>query len=197
MVFTALLNRLFGARRGRNEHSAFDTRGFFERYPSVRGVLLEGLRERVGGLDGGLGGVEMVYPALSLVARLDYAQGYDVGEFEEVVGRCMGSRVWKVREMAARAYVALVGGCEGVVERLVEEVRGAGQNRVHGGLCAVRALLERRGDKEMGSVWSVLGSVWEELVVRNRCAVTKALYLQIITDYAIERGLLEGPSDGT
>lgn len=155
MMFTTLLNRLFGTRRSRNDHaamqSAFDARGFFERYPSVREVLLGGLRVEVGALEGGgAAGVEMVYPALSLIARLDYAEGYEeMGEFEPLIVACMRSRIWKVREMAAKAYSTLVGPGEivGVVERLLGDMACGRQNQIHGNLCAVRVLLERRAGK--------------------------------------------------
>lgn len=58
-------------------------------------------------------------------------------------------------------------------------------------------------------VWKALGTAFDALVVRNRCAVTKALYLQILTDHAVSSGLVEEetsiqngddvkrPSDGT
>jgi hypothetical protein len=154
-MFTTLLNRLFGTSRSRNDYacmrSAFDARGFFERYPSVRGVLLGNLREQVGALGADdTSSVEMVYPALSLIARLDYAEGYeDMAEFEPLIVACMRSRIWKVREMAAKAYSALVGPGEIVktVQRLLSDTVDGKQNWIHGDLNAVRVLLERRGGK--------------------------------------------------
>ncbi|RPB12729.1 hypothetical protein P167DRAFT_605568 [Morchella conica CCBAS932] len=207
MLFTALLNRLFGIRRSRNEdRSAFDTRGFFGRYPSAERVLLGGLKGNVealdGGGDGGAGGlVEMVYPALSLVARLEYSDGFE-GEMAEFVGCvrvAMGCRVWKVREMAARAYASLVGGPEWrcVVEQLLREAgsQRMGMNGAHGRLCAVRVLLERkaRRGEDLTAVWAAMDAVFEALVVANRCAVIKAVCLQIITDHGLATGaLVEG-----
>lgn len=144
MLFTTLLNRLFGARRSRNEYgSALDTRAFFERYPSVKAVLLRNLAATVDALD--TARVEMVYPALSLLARLDYAEGY--AEFEPLVAACMRCRVWKVREMAARAYSTLVSPQEvgAVVGTLLVGATAAKQNHAHGALCAVAVLLERGG----------------------------------------------------
>lgn len=205
MLFTALLNRLFGIRRSRNEdRSAFDTKGFFGRYPSAESVLLSGLKGNVEALDrvevdGGAGGlVEMVYPALSLVARLEYSDGYE-GEMAEFVGCvrvAMECRVWKVREMAARAYASLVGGPEWrlVVERLLHEAgsRGTGTNGAHGRLCAVRVLLERmaRRGEDLAVVWAAMDAVFEVLVVESRCAVIKAVSLQIITDHGLATGAL-------
>lgn len=43
----------------------------------------------------------------------------------------------------------------------------------------------------MPRVWKALGDAFNGLVVHNKCAVTKALYLRILTDYAIPAGLVE------
>lgn len=40
-------------------------------------------------------------------------------------------------------------------------------------------------------VWKALGAAFGALVVRNRCAVTKALFLRILTDCAVPAGLVE------
>lgn len=47
----------------------------------------------------------------------------------------------------------------------------------------------------LASIWKSLGSVFDVLVKNNRCSVTKALYLQILTDHAISAGLLEEEKD--
>lgn len=148
MLFTTLLNRLFGARRSRNRNEygcALDARAFFERYPSVRAVLLRNLAAAAHALDTNAARVEMVYPALTLLARLDHAEG--CGEFEPLVIACMRCRVWKVREMAARAYSTLVGPRDvgAAVVALLAGATTAQQNRAHGALCAVAVLLERGG----------------------------------------------------
>ncbi|KAI5838252.1 putative death-receptor fusion protein-domain-containing protein [Morchella snyderi] len=206
MLFTALLTRLVGVR-GRSDSNggggggggALDARGFFERYPSARQVLLGGLAGSLDALDAGGALVEMVYPALSLVARLEYSPGFDgeVAGFVGCVRVAMGCRVWKVREMAARAYVSLVGGPEwrGVVEGLLREAgsREVGTNGAHGRLCAVRVLLERkarRGEEDLTAVWAAMDAVFGALVDRNRCAVIKAVCLQIITDHGLVTGAL-------
>lgn len=40
-------------------------------------------------------------------------------------------------------------------------------------------------------VWKALGDAFDRLVVHNRCAVTKAMYLRILVDYAVPAGLVE------
>ncbi|KAF8531293.1 putative death-receptor fusion protein-domain-containing protein [Trichophaea hybrida] len=197
MLFTALTNRLFGLRKSRNDYtSGITTRSFFEKFVGVRTVLLKNLQEKVGALEGGDAvSVEMVYPVLSLIARMEVDPEYDgMEEFREPIKQCMRSRIWKVREMAARAFTALVGP-----KQVVDTISGlmkAGiekQNVLHGNLCAVRALLERRvrqtvqDELEVGEVWRHIAEVFEGrfggLVETNVCAVTKAVMLQLLTSH--------------
>jgi len=200
MLFTSLTNRLFGLRKSRNDYNSnFTTRSFFEKYAAVRPVLLKNLQDQVGALKGGeVSSVEMVYPALSLIARMEVHPGYEgMEEFRELVLECMRSRIWKVREMAARAYTALVGPDQvmDVVTKLMA-VRTERQSVLHGNLCAVRALLERRVKQAVldeavpGSTWRGIGSVFRDRfdswVVRNRSSVTKAVMLQILTAHSVE-----------
>lgn len=198
MLFTALTNRLFGLRKSRNDYfSGITTRSFFEKFVGVRTVLLKNLQEKVGGLEGGDAvSIEMVYPALSLIARMEMDPEYDgMEDFQEPIERCMRSRIWKVREMAARAFTALIGPKQ-VVDTIavLMKVGTERQNELHGNLCTVRVLLERRvwqavlDESEAGEVWrriaEVFGGRFGELVETNTCAVTKAVVLQLLTSYA-------------
>jgi hypothetical protein len=194
MLFTALTNRLFGLRKSRNEFTSnFTTRSFFEKYVTVRTVLLKNLQEKVGGLEGGeAASVEMVYPALSLVARMEVDPGYEgMEDFRGLILECMRSRIWKVREMAARAYTALVGPDE--VVDVIRELLSVGpekQNILHGNLCAVRALLERRvkqavlREQEVGQVYKSIGQVFQtrfgDLVEQNQCSATISVFIEIL-----------------
>ncbi|KAA8911474.1 putative death-receptor fusion protein-domain-containing protein [Sphaerosporella brunnea] len=206
MLFTALTNRLFGLRKSRNEFTSnFTTRSFFEKYPTVRVVLLENLRDKVGRLEGGeAASVEMVYPALSLLARMEVAPEYEgMEEFRPLILECMRSRIWKVREMAARAFTALVGPKQAVdVIRNLLSVGPEKQNILHGNLCAVRALLERRvrqavlEEQEAGEVYGNISLTFQarfqDLVERNQCSVTRYVILQILTANATPLLVSEG-----
>ncbi|KAF8455328.1 putative death-receptor fusion protein-domain-containing protein [Terfezia claveryi] len=157
MLFTALLNRLFGTSRSRNDYSftanLYTTKRFFQKYPAVRDVLLNQLRKGMESLSlppatlpsSNVPIVEMVYPALSLVSRLGVSPGYQEMEDE----------IWKVRpgDMKDKTWK---------------------QNTLHGNLCAVKCMLERR----VGQVPAATGG-FQELVKSNRCFVTRALYLEI------------------
>jgi len=206
MLFTALLNRLFGTSRSRNDYSftanLYTTKRFFQKYPAVRGILLNQLRKGVESLSlppatlpsSNVPIVEMVYPALSLVSRLGVSPGYpDIEEFKPLILECMKSEIWKVREVAAKAYVTLVGPGECIQEiksLLSTEEKIWKQNTLHGNLCAVKCMLERRvgqvpaATNEQVSVIArdvaeILKGGFQKLVKANRCFVTRALYLEI------------------
>lgn len=139
----------------------------------------------------------MVYPPLSLLARLDVASDPNYKEMDDftlLIQTCMTSRVWKVREMAARAHVTLVGAkeCPEVIRGLLEQDLNK-QNKVHGNIAAVRALLEwrvRQAVAERGNeaVWTIILGAFQRrfnAFLGLRCAVTKALFLQVITEHLL------------
>lgn len=210
MLFTVLINRLFGTRRSRNNYtftaSSFTTKTFFERYPLAKSVLLQNLKDKVPDLENDSGAVEMVYPALSLLGRLDAAPGYDMEEFRPLVQRCMNSRIWKVRDVSARAFTSLVQAseCVDTIEKLMS-IELDDQNKVHGNLCAIRALLERRVCQavleskdghgkilrlidhykayDIADIWNRVFNIFLHnfnLFLANTNSITKSLYLQII-----------------
>ncbi|RPB22245.1 hypothetical protein L211DRAFT_827052 [Terfezia boudieri ATCC MYA-4762] len=206
MLFTALLNRLFGTSRSRNDYSftanLYTTKRFFQKYPAVRDVLLNQLRKGMESLSlpsailpsSNVPIVEMVYPALSLVSRLGVSPGYpEMEEFKPLILECMKSGIWKVREVAAKAYVTLVGPGECIQEiksLLSMKEKTWKQNTLHGNLCAVKCMIERRigqvpaATGEQVSVVArdvaeILKGGFQEFVKSNRCFVTRALYLEI------------------
>ncbi|TGZ77092.1 hypothetical protein EX30DRAFT_335894 [Ascodesmis nigricans] len=193
MLFTALTNRLFGTRKSRNDYTftaaSFTTKSFFEKFPTARDVLLQNLKDKVPDLEENAVAVEMVYPALSLLARLDTAPDYSMEDFRPLVKKCMKSRIWKVREMSARAFTALVKPKE-VVDTVGEllESKEAGQNGLHGRLCAVRALMERRvlqAVAELGQdIWLDVFARYSQnfghLMISNSNSLTKSQFIQLI-----------------
>jgi len=206
MLFTALLNRLFGTSRSRNDYSftakLYTTKRFFQKYPAVQGVLFNQLRRGVESLSlppatvpsSNVPIVEMVYPALSLVSRLGVSPGYPEMEgFKPLILECMKCEIWKVREVAAKAYVTLVGPGECIQEiksLLNTEEKTWKQNTLHGNLCAVKCMLERRvGQVPVATgaqvpvvardIAEILKGGFQRLVRANKCLVTRALYLEI------------------
>ncbi|KAF8466673.1 putative death-receptor fusion protein-domain-containing protein [Kalaharituber pfeilii] len=210
MLFTALLNRIFGTRKSRNDYSytakLFTTKRFFSKYPAVKDVLLSHLKTGVEVLrspsvsllsSSSVPIVEMVYPALSLISRLGVSPGYNgIEAFRPLIIECMRSKVWKVREVAAKAYVSLVSPeeCIPEIKRLLHvEGNQSKQNSLHGSLCTVKCLLERRvgqilppEERESPKLQHVaaetceaLNDMFETLAINNRCLMTKALFLEI------------------
>lgn len=189
MLFTALVNRLFGKRMT----GTIEIRDFLERYPEVASVLLRSLNG-----EPGIEGVEQLYPALSLIARLEPSEEFDVGAIEPAVMRCLSSRFWKIREMAARSYSTLVSArhvIEVIDQLLGDAEESKKQNFVHGRLCAVKALLDRRGADSHEEVLGILGRYWGTLVQSNNCAVTKASFLSLLNNSNIQRLLKQRPND--
>ncbi|CUS11994.1 unnamed protein product [Tuber aestivum] len=181
MLFTALVNRLFGKRMT----GTLEIRDFHQRYPEVAAVLLRSLNG-----ESGVESVEQLYPALSLIARLGPSDGFDVGGIEPAVMRCLSSRFWKIREMAARSYSTLVsaGHVIEVIDQLLQDAeKSRKQNFVHGRLCAIKALLDRRGANTHEGILGILARHWEILAQSNDCAATKASFLSLLNNNNIRR----------
>ncbi|KAG0637894.1 putative death-receptor fusion protein-domain-containing protein [Tuber brumale] len=189
MLFTALVNRIFGKRMT----GTVGIKDFLERYPEVASVLLRSLNG-----ESDTKCVEQLYPALSLIARLQPSEGFDASAIEPAVIRCLSSRFWKIRAMAARSYSTLVSARH-VIEVIDKLLRDAGESRkqnfVHGRLCAVKVLLDRRGAGSFEEIFGVLGRHWRILVESNNCAVTKASFLSLLNSNNIQQLLKIQPND--
>lgn len=141
MLFTALQNRLFGAKFDKR----ISARLFFTKYRSIKPVLLEHLMKHVKYLDSvdeGFGHhVETVYPVLSLLARLEGVSGFHgLDDFKPLIMECLKSRIWKIREMAARTLNAFVT-TENVYNFCIEILAPATisrQNELHGRCLALQ-----------------------------------------------------------
>ncbi|KAK7206174.1 putative death-receptor fusion protein-domain-containing protein [Myxozyma melibiosi] len=150
MLFAALQTRLFGSRKYTDSRLTVGTmsaRLFFSRFKDIKGVLLNHLQEHVDHLDGGSAQthIETVYPVLSLLSRLESTDGYDgLDAFAPYIMKCLSSRIWKIREMAARAVQALISydAWETSFCRFLSEVDvRTDNNGSHGRLLALESLL--------------------------------------------------------
>lgn len=212
MLFTALLNRLFGTSKSRNDYSftanLYTTRRFFEKYPEVRGVLLSQLQKGVDSMSSPSTNlssndpmVEMIYPTLSLVSRLGFSRGYvAMNEFKPLIEKCMKSHIGKVREVAAKAYITLICPRDCILEilrLLASNGQLQRQNALHGNLLVVKCLLDQRivdSAAKMGlesvvmakEISRILEDRFDEFVERNECLVTRALYLEIAGMVALD-----------
>jgi hypothetical protein len=185
MLFTALQNRLFG-----DTESRVSARLFFSKFKGVRSVLLRHLQQHVEYLSSSdehlSEHVETVYPVLSLLARLEGVVGYSgLDEFQVLIIDCLRSRIWKIREMAARVIASMVTRDDVISLSLkfLETASLTRQNELHGGLLAVLNILTKFNITDRKLV-DLLNSKFEELVVRNPSPETALVYFRIMKTYA-------------
>lgn len=138
MLFTALQNRLFGTAKptkSKHTNSTTSAKIFFNKYKSIRGTLLQMLQNYVNHIDDTSSQVEIVFPILSLLSRLESTVGYTgLDEFKPLIIACLSSKIWKVREMTARVIPPLLKD-QDTLEFLVSLIDGASlknQNQLHG-----------------------------------------------------------------
>lgn len=91
-----------------------------------------------------------LYPILTLLARLDVTRLSEsrkytgIQPFRQLIYRCMGAKIWKVRAMAARCLPVVLD--PDTLSRDVEYIFAAfkldAQNELHGGLLGLRRLAE-------------------------------------------------------
>lgn len=155
MLFRALIDRMFGTNERLEQKESVDSvtpsRLSYNKYPSLLPLLVRLLGGSVVGdnrLDQVLaspssGRAELIFPALEILRRC----GLPINEEEVVVPLVtgqLGSRMWHVREMAARTLCALVtrGGYVDLASRLMS-MSLKGSNHQHGALLALKFLLEK------------------------------------------------------
>ncbi|KAH8153170.1 uncharacterized protein LAJ45_02757 [Morchella importuna] len=142
-------------------------------------------------------------------ARLSAAMSAHIGAALALAVGCFAAPIWALRNCGIMLFTALLNRLFGIrrsrnedrsafdTQQLLREAgsQRMGMNGAHGQLCAVRVLLERkaRRGEDLTAVWAAMDAVFEALVVANRCAVIKAVCLQIITDHGLATGaLVEG-----
>lgn len=152
MLFNALINRIFGTQRARNDTtSSLSTTSFFERYPVLD--VLRQITER-GHLEESID--KVILPIFSLFARLRFsADGIkNMLVFQNSFIKYMGHQSWKIRESASRALTAIFGPDH--LEAVVYSLLGGtitDLNSLHAKLYTARLMLTRdfcRTMKEKG-----------------------------------------------
>ncbi|KAK9477238.1 putative death-receptor fusion protein-domain-containing protein [Lipomyces japonicus] len=192
MLFAALQNRLFGSRKFTDSRLTVGTmsaRLFFSRFKHVKDILLTSLEEHVyqlGSLD--TSHVETVYPVLSLLARLEGTNDYQgLNSFKPLILSCLSSRIWKVREIAAKSFLALVSTDNWLnsVTQLLGQLSVRSQNKLHGALLALHELLNsvsRRNDKYVALPAYVVNSVNEKFaeLSSNTCSPCVTEFIRVV-----------------
>ncbi|XP_029030898.1 thyroid adenoma-associated protein [Betta splendens] len=160
LLFSTLITRIFGVKKGKDEHSKKNRmtgREFFTRFPALYPFLLHQLEEAAATVESDSGQVKL-HPSLFLLllvlSRL-YPSPMDgsssplgLAPFMPFIIRCGRSAVYRTRDMAARALVpfVLVTQIPSTVSSLLQELPPEPRpkiqhNHIHGTLLQVLFLL--------------------------------------------------------
>ncbi|XP_015477039.1 thyroid adenoma-associated protein isoform X2 [Parus major] len=209
LLFSALITRIFGVKRGKDENSKKNRmtgREFFSRFPSLYPFLLKQLEVVTNTLNSETEELK-IHPSLFLLllilGRL-YPSPMDgshsalsTAPFVPFIIRCGHSPVYRCREMSGRALVPFVMANE-VPHTVLALLRGLPdsathgmrQNSVHGTLLQVFHLLQSYLESNqfvsldfqqgLGDIITCMGTkLW--LAKRlNPCLVTRAAYLDVL-----------------
>ncbi|TRY88732.1 hypothetical protein DNTS_029669, partial [Danionella cerebrum] len=165
LLFSSLITRIFGVKKGKDEHSKKNRmtgREFFSRFPALYPFLLSQLKEASSPVSSESGQVKLhpsLFLLLLLLGRLfpspmeGSSTPLGLGPFIPLIIGCGRSVDYRTREMAARALVpfVLVTHVPSTIQSLLEELPqepapGIQQNHIHGTLlqvfyCGVTSLL--------------------------------------------------------
>ncbi|XP_035256755.1 thyroid adenoma-associated protein [Anguilla anguilla] len=209
LLFSTLITRIFGVKKGKDEHSKKNRmtgREFFTRFPALYPFLLGQLEEAAGSVDSDSGEVKLhpsLFLLLLILGRL-YPSPMDgsssplgLAPFMPFIIRCGRSAVYRTREMAARALVpfVLVTQVPSTIRALLEDLPlelgpGTQQNHIHGTLLQVLHLLRsyesdthRPRPGGIGQDSDITAALRARLWLagrRNPCLVTRAAFLDLL-----------------
>ncbi|CEP08348.1 hypothetical protein [Parasitella parasitica] len=167
MLFSTLLQRTFGTKKTRDEHSTVNTltsREFFVRFPDLHpyllkelGVAVDELLQKLQLKDSPTAAAVAasvhpgLYPILTLLSRMQPSSSTGtsaekdetvLSPFIPLVMPCAASAIYKTREMAARALVPLVQDVVPTIQQLLYmcATETTTQNEIHGRLLQVQFL---------------------------------------------------------
>ncbi|XP_051504268.1 thyroid adenoma-associated protein homolog isoform X2 [Myxocyprinus asiaticus] len=208
LLFSTLITRIFGVKKGKDEHSKKNRmtgREFFTRFPTLYPFLLSQLQEAAASVNSDSGQVKL-HPSLFLLllvlGRL-YPSPMDgsssplgLAPFMPLIIRCSRSAVYRTREMAARALVpfVLVTQVPSTIQTLLEELPqepgpGIQQNHIHGTLLQVLSLLRsyltdthrpQSGSEDDCDISHALFPRLWLATRRNPCLVTRGAFLDLL-----------------
>lgn len=152
LLLRSIIDSLFGTSESKTfTEAGWDGRSIrlsYDRYPSLPELLLKLLDTSTSQSEPmktpTIGAVESVFPALDIIRRAGPPPTHRDKIFA-VVSKHLASRIWHVREIAARTICTLLlhDNWLSDVVTLVESLQQS-ENQVHGILLAVRFILERR-----------------------------------------------------
>ncbi|XP_049337727.1 thyroid adenoma-associated protein isoform X1 [Astyanax mexicanus] len=209
LLFSSLVTRIFGVKRGKDEHSKKNRmtgREFFTRFPALYPFLLSQLEEAASSVESDSGQVKLhpsLFLLLLILGRL-YPSPMDgsssplgLAPFMPFIISCARSAVYRTREMAARALVpfVLVTHVPATIQTLLESFPmepgpRTQQNHTHGTLLQVLFLLRSyltdthrpqtpAEDQDSDIIKNLRPRLW--LAARlNPCLVTRGAMLELL-----------------
>jgi hypothetical protein len=152
LLLRSLIDSLFGTSESKVFMEAgWDGRSIrlsYDRYPSLPELLVNLLNTSTSHTEAirapTIGAIESVFPALDIIRRAGPPPTHRDKIFG-LVSKHLGSRIWHVREIAARTLCTLLLQ-ENWISDMISLIEGLGQsaNTAHGILLAVRFTLDRR-----------------------------------------------------
>ncbi|XP_050932608.1 LOW QUALITY PROTEIN: thyroid adenoma-associated protein [Lates calcarifer] len=205
LLFSTLITRIFGVKKGKDEHSKKNRmtgREFFTRFPALYPFLLNQLEEAAATVESDSGQVKL-HPSLFLLllvlSRL-YPSPMDgsssplgLAPFMSFIIRCSHSAVYRTREMAARALVpfVLVTQVPSTVQSLLQELPTEPgpriqHNHIHGTLLQVLFLLrsyQTDSHRPLPAGNGIAGALSQRMWLasrQNSCVVTRGAFLDVL-----------------
>ncbi|EST08420.1 PIGA, GPI anchor biosynthesis [Kalmanozyma brasiliensis GHG001] len=202
MLFSSLSIKIFGSRNTNKDtkDARMPIDEFFAAYPNLD-VFLRGVLGETGTADAGMdeGAESSLFAVVMLLSRMqapeDEPKRKDDAErmqvYRTLLSACLANKVWKVREVTAKAYAAFVPLRTAAqhAAAILDTVELRSQNELHGKLMLVQRLLKSVADAEapttalandMAALSETLMGNASKLLERNRCAITQAAFLEVI-----------------
>ncbi|KAI0166428.1 hypothetical protein GGR57DRAFT_496690 [Xylariaceae sp. FL1272] len=194
LLLRSLIDNLFGTSESKaTTEAGWDGRTIkisYHKYKALPELLMSllDLGKESCGMVMGTNTAEAVFPALDIIRRAGPPEGYR-DKLYSSVSFYLGSRIWHVREIAARTLCSLllVPTWFQAVESLVNEPNRSA-NKLHGALLTVKFLLERlhqvSPDQLNSKTISGLRRLMEQLPLSNdslhTCTEAQAVYFDIL-----------------
>ncbi|XP_043846094.1 thyroid adenoma-associated protein isoform X2 [Dromiciops gliroides] len=209
LLFSSLITRIFGVKRGKDEHSKKNRmtgREFFSRFPALYPFLLKQLEVVANTVDSDSSELKLhpnLFLLLLILGRLypspmdGTSSALSMAPFVPFIRRCGHSAVYRSREMAAQALVpfVMIDQIPNTIRSLLSELPDCTdlcirQNHVHGMLLQVSHLLQSYSDskhransdfqQELTDITVCIKAKLWLAKRQNPCLVTRAACIDIL-----------------
>ncbi|RDD43254.1 Thyroid adenoma-associated protein-like protein [Trichoplax sp. H2] len=217
LLFSALMNRIFGVKKDRDEQSkknCMTGREFFSRYPKLYQLLLEHIQDATDKIDELPVHNPTLFPILLLLSKLypstmdGTANVMNLSKFLPFIKKCAHSVILRCRLLAAKAIAPLIEtsritqNIEELLEKLpMNKLNHLSQNFMHGVLLQIESLLAsyirahpmgNNFKEDLLDVFSLKATQRLWICTReNKCPVTRRLFLRLLHRYYIKTNRLD------